>query len=94
MNFWIPMIPMPLHNPLQLFRTLESIWNYSGPHYDDKKPNTGQAARQVRYRDSVVDSTIRFLHDHLQRDLIMAEPLPVLAIHPSSSIDCSSNLSE
>lgn len=87
---------MPLRNPLQLYRVLESIWNYSGPHYNvwqatqqffsfclelkkqttpnnDKKPNPGQADRQVRYRDSVVDSTIRFLHDHLQRDLIMAE---------------------
>ncbi len=38
-----------------------------------KKPNPGQAIRLVRYRDSVVDSATRFLHDHLQRDLTMTE---------------------
>lgn len=38
-----------------------------------KKPNPGQAIRLMRYRDSVVDSATRFLHDHLQRDLTMAE---------------------
>lgn len=29
--------------------------------------------KALRYRDSVVDSAIRFLHDHLQRNLTMAE---------------------
>ncbi|PYI51967.1 AraC family transcriptional regulator [Paenibacillus flagellatus] len=29
--------------------------------------------RTVRYRDSAVDSAVRFLHDHLQRDLTMTE---------------------
>lgn len=38
-----------------------------------RKPNPEKAIRLVRYRDSVVDSATRFLHDHLQRDLTMAE---------------------
>lgn len=39
----------------------------------DGVPEASAPARSFRYRDTVVDSAIRFLHDHLQRDLTMTE---------------------